>query len=71
VLELHDGVVRPKSFSDLLAADQATFIFDQYAQYLEWLFLEQDSRASGAQLPRLQVEAKGAEASAFWERLLH
>jgi hypothetical protein len=63
--------VRPERLPDFLAADQGAFIFDQDAQYLERLFLEQDGRASGAQLPRLQVEAKGAEASAFWERFPH
>jgi hypothetical protein len=48
VLELNYSVVRPKSFSDLLAADQGTLILDEDAQYLERLLLEQDGRASGA-----------------------
>jgi len=37
-----------KSFSDLLAADQGAFIFDEDAQNLERLFLEKDARAAGA-----------------------
>jgi len=38
---------------------------------MERLFLEKDRRAAGAQFPRLQVEAKGAEPSASGERFLH
>jgi len=52
VVELDDGVIRPKSLADLLSVNQVSAALHQHQQDLERLFLEQDFAVFFAEFSR-------------------
>ena len=54
-VEIHECVRRPDSLAEILARDQAAWVFDERPKNLQGLILQPNSRAIAAQLTCAQV----------------